>query len=295
MVDLRKIDLHIHTTVSDGTDSPAEIIERVKKAGITLFSVTDHDAFEGCVAVSKNLHTGDPCFIFGAEFSCEDELGKYHILGYGYEPSAASIKEIVKRGRDLRSDKLNARLDFLKEQFGFEFSKEDKKALAALKNPGKPHIGNLMVKYGYAATKEDAIENYIDKMTNKEKHISPKDAISAIIDAGGIPVLAHPSYGRGDELIIGDEMDERLNRLVSFGLEGVEAFYSGFTSPLQKEMLAFAEKYDLFVTAGSDYHGNNKLVMLGDTNLTGVDNYPQGMTDFLENVKIIDSDNSIKQ
>ena len=281
-----KIDLHIHTNVSDGTDTPLGLVSSVKNAGITLFSVTDHDATDGCSEIKSNLSEGDPAFIFGVEFSCKDEDGKYHILGYGYDPKAPSIREIVGLGHDFRMTKLKTRLDFLEKEFGFRFSEEDRKNLFALDNPGKTHIGNMMVKYGFAPTKEFAIENYINKCVSKTEYVRPEDAICAISAAGGIPVLAHPSYGRGDELFIGEDMENRLIKLIGFGLKGVEAFYSGFTAPLQKEILFFAEKYRLYVTAGSDYHGGNKLVRLGDTNLTEDSEYPEGLKRFLADVRI---------
>ena len=289
-----KIDLHIHTTVSDGTDSPTEIVDRVRDAGITLFSITDHDALDACSVVKSNIKKGDPSFIFGVEFSCKDEEGKYHVLGYGYDQNAPSIKNVVEFGHNLRVNKLKKRLDFLEKEFGFSFSDDDVKTLFSLNNPGKPHIGNLMVKYGYAPTKEIAIENYINKCCLKEDYIRPETAITAILGAGGIPVLAHPSYGRGDELIIGDNMDKRLKRLIGFGLKGVEAFYSGFSTSLQKEILSFAEKYRLYITAGSDYHGNNKLVELGDTNLDSFNEYPEGLIRFLSDVRIYSSDDCLK-
>ena len=281
-----KIDLHMHTCVSDGTDTPAEIVGRVKKAGITLFSVTDHDAVDGCSEIVDSLTKGDPAFIFGVEFSCKDEEGKYHVLGYGYDRNADSILKIVGIGHEHRVNKLKIRLDFLKKEFGFDFSEEDKKRLFSLRNPGKPHIGNMMVKYGYAPTKEIAIENFINKLKSKTEYIRPEDAISAVLNAGGIPVLAHPSYGRGDDLIIGEDMDNRLKRLIGYGLKGVEAFYSGFTAPLTREILGFAVKYGLYVTAGSDYHGENKLVLLGDTNLGAGEEYPIGLKRFLQDVRI---------
>ena len=277
----KKIDLHIHTSVSDGTDAPEEIISYIKKAGIELFSVTDHDAIKGCTAIRKLLRRGDPVFISGVEFSCKDEEGQYHILGYGYDTEADSIGEIVKKGHDFRVSKLQKRLDYLKDEFGFSFSDEDISALFSLDNPGKPHIGNLMVKYGYTSTKEDAIQTYINKFYAGSEYVRPEQAIKAIIDAGGIPVLAHPSYGRGDELILGNDMERRLNRLIGYGLMGVEAFYSGFTPKLQREVLDFARRYELYVTAGSDYHGQNKLVRLGDTNLPDVKEYPEGLRRFL--------------
>ncbi len=278
------IDLHIHTTVSDGTDSPGELIERVKEAGIGLFSVTDHDAVKGCAMVRTLLKEGDPAFITGVEFSCKDEEGQYHILGYGYDAGASSIRDVVAAGHALRMSKLGKRLDFLKSEFGFTFSDEDIAALHALDNPGKPHIGNLMVRYGYAPTVNEAIQQYIDRYHAGAEYIRPEDAVRAILGAGGIPVLAHPCYGRGDELILGDAMDRRLMRLIRYGLLGVEAFYSGFSPKLQAQMLSFAERYSLYVTAGSDYHGKNKLVRLGDTNLENDGAYPEGLLRFLDAV-----------
>jgi len=281
----KRIDLHMHTAVSDGTDAPEEIVSRVKEAGIDLFSVTDHDAIKGCVTVREFLRESDPKFIPGVEFSCKDEEGQYHILGYGYDPESGAIREIVEKGHGFRVGKLQKRLDYLKKEFGFSFSDGDVSALFALDNPGKPHIGNLMVRYGYAKTKEDAINNYINGFRAGSEYVRPEEAIEAITKAGGIPVLAHPSFGRGDELILGDEMDSRLRRLIGYGLKGVEAFYSGFTPKLQKETLDFAEKYGLYVTAGSDYHGKNKLVRLADTNLPDVVEYPRGLIGFLNEVK----------
>ncbi|MBQ7642561.1 MAG: PHP domain-containing protein [Clostridia bacterium] len=281
-----KIDLHIHTSVSDGTDSPLGLIERVKEVGVTLFSVTDHDATEGCSVINDNLTEGDPAFIFGAEFSCKDEDGSYHILGYGYDPQAPSVRRLVEAGHHNRLRKLEKRLDFIEKEFGFAFSEKDREGLFALSNPGKPHIANLLVKRGYAPTKEFAIENYINKCAIRSEYARPEDAVRAITEGGGIPVLAHPSYGRGDELFVGEDMENRLKKLMGFGLKGIEAFYSGFTPSLQKEVLSFAEKYSLYITAGSDYHGGNKLVRLGDTNLLEKSEYPEGLKRFLKDVDI---------
>ncbi len=278
------IDLHMHTTVSDGTDSPEQLPEKLKAAGITLFSVTDHDAVKAVKILRKILKKDDPVFIPGVEFSCKDENGKYHILGYGYDPDSPDLNALVARTHQLRMEKVLARLDFLKTEFGFAFPQEELDRLCAMDNPGKPHIGNLMVKYGFAKTKEEAILDYIDKLRIRNKYIRPEEAIAAILAGGGVPVLAHPFYGSGNELILGDEMDGRLRRLMEYGLQGVEAFYSGFTDKLRASMLAFAKRYHLYVTAGSDYHGTNKLVKLGDTGLDTTAEYPEGLTRFLKTV-----------
>jgi predicted metal-dependent phosphoesterase TrpH len=281
----KKIDLHIHTTVSDGTDTPEELLQKVKDAGIELFSVTDHDAVKASTIIPDLLKEGDPAFVCGAEFSCKDEEGKYHILGYDYDPSSESILKLVDMGHTYRINKVRARLDFLKDHFHFRFSDEDLKKLFAMDNPGKPHIANMMVRYGYTKTKEIAIKEYINLIHFDMEYVRPEEAIEGILSAGGIPVLAHPCYGSGDQLVIGQEMDERLQKLIGMGLQGVEAFYSGFTVKLQNEMLDFAKKYDLFVTAGSDYHGRNKMIELADNNLDTVSEYPEEMKRFLDELQ----------
>lgn len=279
-----RIDLHLHSAVSDGTDSPAELLEKVRAAGLRVFSLTDHDAFKGCLAVRNLLRDGDPVFLTGVEFSCRDELGKYHVLGYGYDPSAASMQALSARGRGFRIKKLKVRLEFLEREFGFTFPPEETEALYLLDNPGKPHLGNLMVRHGYASSKEDAIDHYLNKLHLREDYLRPEEAIRGILDAGGVPVLAHPCYGDGDQLILGDELRERVLRLTGFGLRGLEACYSGFTSPLRNQVLALTEELELYATAGSDYHGSNKMVILGDTGLDPARPLPAPVVRFLREV-----------
>lgn len=280
-----KIDLHMHSTVSDGTDTPEEILARVREAGVALFAVTDHDAVKAGRIIPPLLTEGDPAFLTGAEFSCRDEEGKYHILGYGYDPDAESIRRLVETGHGLRMSKAQARLEFLKKEFGFSFPKEELQRLFAMDNPGKPHIANLMVRLGYAETKEQAIKDFINRIHFRNEYVRPERAIQGILDGGGIPVLAHPSFGDGDQLILGAEMEKRLQRLMAFGLEGVEAFYSGFTPRIRRELLSFAERFGLYVTAGSDYHGTNKLIDLGDTGLDEAAEWPEGLQRFLKDTE----------
>lgn len=277
------IDLHMHSRISDGSDSPEEILARVKEAGIGIFSLTDHDAVEGCRIIRSLLSPSekDPLFIPGVEFSCKDSEGKYHILGYGYDPESEPINKVVDMGHEYRMNKVRGRLDMLRQEFGFDFPSDEIDELLALPNPGKPHIGNLMVKYGYAESKEQAIREYIDKAHFKGQYVKPEEAIEGILGSGGIPVLAHPFYGSGDQLILGQEMEERLVKLKGYGLRGVEAFYSGFTDKLRNQMIEFADKYDLYITAGSDYHGTNKWIDLGDNGL-GEGPKPERMVRFLE-------------
>ena len=279
---IQKIDLHMHTTMSDGTDTPEEIIGKVRDAGIKIFSVTDHDAINGCTIIIGALRDGDPVFIPGAEFNSRDEGGRYHILGYGFDPEAPSINGIVEAAHELRMKKVHARLDFLRKELGFDLPEDEIAKLLELNNPGKPHIANLLVRYGYAENKEQGIE-YIDRKHFKSEYLHPKDVITAIRDAGGIPVLAHPPYGSGNEIIVKEELSERVERLIGYGIEGLEGYYSGFTNVLRDEVLSLADRHDLLVTAGSDYHGSNKLVVLGDTGLD-VEAPADGLCRFLSKI-----------
>ena len=282
---VKRIDLHMHSTISDGTDTPEALLAQVLRAGIDLFALTDHDAVMGCQTICALRGGQDPLFITGAEFSCRDEEGQYHILGYGYDPEAKPIRDLVALGHGYRMNKVLARLDFLRQRFGFVFPEEELAQLLAMANPGKPHIGNLMVKYGYAASKEQAIKQFIDQIHFRTEYVRPEEAIEGILAGGGIPVLAHPSYGSGDELILGEDMERRLRKLMDFGLKGLEGFYSGFTKKLSRELLSFAERFDLYVTAGSDYHGTNKMIELGDTGLEDPADWPEGLRRFLEEVR----------
>lgn len=281
-VNIGKIDLHMHTTVSDGTDTPEGLLQKVKAAGITVFSVTDHDAVKAGGIIRSCLRDGDPKFIQGAEFSCRDDQGKYHILGYGFDPGHAAMQRLVEHGHGIRMKKVTARLEFLRSEFGFTFSEGEIRSLLALDNPGKPHIANLMIRHGYAGTRKQAIDEFINRARVAKEYIGPAEAIGSIADAGGVPVLAHPFFGSGDELILGEEMEERLKRLIGYGLCGLEAFYSGFSPKLREQALALAKRYDLFVTAGSDYHGDNKpLIRIGGNGLEETTDLPEGLRRFL--------------
>ena len=285
MTEPHTIDLHIHTTVSDGTDTPEEILNHVKESGIGLFAITDHDAIKGCEVIQQLRKPEDPQFLTGVEFSCRDEEGQYHILGYGYDPEAESMRELVEKGHRIRMEKIDTRMKFLETEFGITFPPEETEHLLKLDNPGKPHLAILLVKHGYASSIEDAMKNYLNKLRIRLKFLDPEEAIKGILAGGGIPVLAHPAFGSGEQMIVGKEMDERLSRLKGYGLEGVEAYYSRHTKALREEMLAFAEKYDFMITAGSDYHGGNKKVHLCDTGCVNAAQGPEGMIKFIEAIQ----------
>ena len=279
------IDLHMHSTSSDGTDTPEELLSHVRDAGLELFALTDHDSVEGCRIMQKVLTEEDPKFLTGVEFGCKDELGKYHILGYGYDPWAKTMEAAIHTGHLLRMHKLKKRLQLLKDSFEVSFSEEDLEWLYSMENPGKPHLAHLLVKDRYAENKSEAFDRFLEKLEVVDDYLRPEQAIAAILAGGGIPVLAHPSYGDGDQLIMGEKMDARLRHLLPMGLKGLEAYYSGFTDRIHEEVVDFAKKYDLYITAGSDYHGKNKLVELGETGLKKASEAEPGLRKFLETIQ----------
>ena len=290
------IDLHMHTNASDGTDTPEGLLKRVREAGIRCFAVTDHDSIDSCGRIEKLLKdpetagTGSPDepgvhFIRGIELSCEDEQGKYHILGYGFRALHKNVWKLTVRTHAMRMKKLESRLRNLREAYGITFAEKDIKKLRSYSNPGKPHISNLMVLYGYVKDRREAFDRYLNRFSPPEGHIRPEEAIDAILADGGIPVLAHAIYGDGDQLIMGPELEERVRRLKDFGLAGLECYYSGFVPKQRRIMLELAETYDLLVTAGSDYHGSNKMIELGDTGLNEEAEPCPRLEKFLETVR----------
>ena len=259
----------MHSTWSDGTDSPRELLTKVKGAGISYFAITDHDEYRGSRQLLLQLKEIPdkvrPVFITGAEFSCRDEKGKYHILAYAYDTQSAAIRSLMASVHKVRIEKAANRMTFLKDKYGFSFSESEYAALMRHHNPGKPHIAKLMIRHGYAGTISEAISNFLDHYHGPERRIRPEEAIEAVLKAGGIPVLAHGPFGDGEQDLGPEEMEKRVLRLKEAGLMGVEAFYSGFSPAHRDMMLGLAGRSGLLVTAGSDYHGKNKIVQLGDT------------------------------
>ncbi|MDO4620706.1 MAG: PHP domain-containing protein [Lachnospiraceae bacterium] len=262
-----KIDLHIHTTISDGTDSPSQLLGKLREMPIDVFSVTDHDSIRASEKIQHRLQPGDPRFIPGVELSARDDLGRYHILGFAYRSDAPSLRHLTEKTHAIRVKKTRGRIAFLKERYGLSFPEEELAALQALPNPGKPHVGNLIVSHGYASNLSEAIRKYVDPYHGKFERVTPGEAIGAILDAGGIPVLAHGVYGDGRQYVEADEMDARVASLVKLGLMGIECYYSRYGVKETALMQRLCARYDLLATAGSDYHGTNKPVKLGENHL----------------------------
>lgn len=259
-----KFDLHLHTTASDGSDTPSELIKLAKEAGLTVISVTDHDTLNGCIE-ARNIPQSDVKIITGIEFSCHlfrEDGFDCHILGYGFDPASPELLSAIAHGRQMRLIKLEARLKYLASQFNIVFEPSELEWLHSLNSTAKPHLASLIVKRGLADTISDAIDKYLKGSKFPDDRIDAKEAISAIISAGGIPVYAHPIGGERERRLTFDELRHRVDALIPLGLQGLECYYSRYSRADEDMLISFAESRGLLVSGGSDYHGRNKTVEL---------------------------------
>ena len=251
------VDLHIHTNASDGSDSPALLLRHLKEAGITAFSITDHDTITGALEM-ESLITPEFRFIRGIEFSCETPAGKCHILGYNFDPNDPVFSAALEEGAALRREKLLSRLRYLEETLSITFTEAEKTWLNSLKSPGKPHFGQLLVDRGIAGTITEAIRKYINPHKPRRDRIDARTAITAILHAGGIPVWAHPLGGEGEKRLSVEDFQAQLAILIGQGIRGLECGYSRYSRADVEFLTAQAQRYNLLISGGSDYHGTNK-------------------------------------
>lgn len=262
------IDLHIHSRASDGTDDIPELLEKIKAAGIDTFSITDHDTIEGARDMETEVPP-DMTFIRGIEFSAITEAGKCHILGYGCDWNKREFRDLLEEGENKRRDKLDRRLNFLREGFGIELSGDTVRMLRLENSVGKPHLGNLLVSEGYATDKNSAIEKYIEPCKTDTNRLDAAKVIKVILSTGGVPVWAHPLGGTDEREITVPEFEKQLSVLMDAGLIGLECYYSKYTDEQISMLVSVVKKNNLYISGGSDYHGQNKTVKLGELSATG--------------------------
>lgn len=264
------IDLHIHSNASDGTDEPEGLLRKVQEAGINIFALTDHDTITGALKMTGIVPEGIK-FIRGIEFSCiTREKHKCHILGLNYDPENEAFMSALKAGEDLRHEKFFRRIEFLHDRFRITFTDEEIAYLLTIPSIGKPHLANMIVAKGFAGNKQEAIERYIDKCRTGNDKIDAQQAINAINISGGVSVWAHPLGGEREAELPEDKFTETLSELVSYGLRGLECWYSKYEYAKCERLEGKAKSMGLYISGGSDYHGANKSIPLGKLNAENI-------------------------
>ena len=262
-------DLHLHTTASDGSMTPPELVAYAKANGLSVISVTDHDTVSG---LALAMASADGIRVIpGVEFSSlydgEGEPFRLHILGYGIDPEAPEIISAVEAGQAVRRRKHSLRLEYLKERFGIDLTEEDARQGSAM--VGKISLAHLLIDGGYADTVQDAIGKFMSAPDFPEGRIPHSLAISAITASGGIPVYAHPLGGEGEEHLSKNEAERRIRLLADAGIRGAECYYSRYSRAEVSALVDISERLGLLVSGGSDFHGTNKTVKIGTLNTDG--------------------------
>ncbi|MGQ9856875.1 MAG: PHP domain-containing protein [Fervidobacterium sp.] len=258
------LDLHTHTTASDGTFRPNELIKKAEVIGLEVLAITDHDTISGFDELESTIEKTDVTVIKGVEISAEYPTDSLHILGYNFKDShriAQVLNELIEY-RNKRNEIILEKMN----QFGFQATMDEIKRIAKGKAIGRPHFARLMVEKGYVQTIDEAFRNYLKDggpLFVEKKRLKPQEAIELIKEAGGIAILAHPYQVLKDGLPypIADgieDLESFIRYLVSKGLDGIEAYYSTHLPKQTEELMNIAKKYDLLITAGSDFHGDNR-------------------------------------
>ena len=251
-----KVDLHIHTTASDGADSPRVLAEKIAAAGLELFSVTDHDTIAGALEMEKIVPRGVR-YIRGVEFSCVSPAGKCHILGYHYDPDHPAFRAALAQGRQLRLEKLERRLEKLRREYAIELTEAELRWLYSRNSPGKPHLGRILLDRGLETSLDSAIRTYLKDVPGRDR-IEAQTAVEAILASGGFPVWAHPLGGEGEKRLTPEKFEGLLKLLRGYGIRGLECHYSRYSAHEAAFLEDRAKALGLAVTGGSDYHGKNK-------------------------------------
>lgn len=255
------VDMHLHTTASDGSFSPSEVVQRVKSSGVKVFSLTDHDTTAGVHEVEDDIPEGME-FFKGIEFSCKAGNIKCHILGYSYDDNHPEFIKALAAAEAKREDKLAIRIEHLREVDGIELTADEITELEAIPSAGKPHIANILMRRGIPGTRTEIINRYLE--FGVESRIPAELAIRAIKSSGGVAIWAHPLGGENEIHMNRDELEGKLGVLQGMGIEGLECFYSRYDDREIAMLLDIAESRGLLVSGGSDFHGKNKNVEIGE-------------------------------
>lgn len=247
------IDLHVHTTVSDGELDPKDVVRRAKEKGVSAIAIADHDAVDGLdEAIEEGKKIGVEV-IPAIELNAKVEKGKMHILGY-----YMNYKDVdfANKMNLLRKDREDRNEEFIKEfnKQNINITIEQVKKYAVGNVIAKPHFARALLENGYINDIEEAYSNYFNVPPLKNiqrKSITPKEAIKLIKDAGGIAVIAHPITLKLND----EELDDKIKKLKTYGLDGMECYNNIHTPEDVTKLKKIARENNMLITAGSDFHG----------------------------------------
>lgn len=267
------VDLHLHTTASDGRLSPTELINLVASKGLKTVAVTDHDSTEGLAeAYTAAEAFPDLRLIPGIELSTDVPGNEIHVLAYFIQYSDKGLQQVLSKFRDGRLNRARGMVEKL-NQMGVEIEWDRVQAIAGDGAVGRPHVALAMVERGYINEPKDAFDTYIGRngpaYVEREK-MTPIEAIELIKKWGGAAVVAHPAHI--------DDLENVLEELKEVGLAGMEAFYAQYSEERIQDLVDIASKHGLLPCGGSDYHalGNS------DEHLPGTMGPPMEVVEELE-------------
>lgn len=251
------IDLHAHTTASDGSCTPTELVLLAKQTGLRALGVTDHDTVDGVAeAVAAGAEQGVEV-VPGIEISVDYPQGEFHLLGYFIDFRSEAFSSRIRYLQENRFDR-NAVMLRKMHEAGFEISMEDVVEESGGGQIGRPHMARALLKKGYVSTVQEAFDRYL--ADGKPLHVPkvklhPAEAIDLVHRAGGLAVAAHPKYM---QYPTEEGLRHELARLKELGLDGLECYYSRHSEDETRQYLRLAEQFGFLVTAGSDFHGVSK-------------------------------------
>ncbi len=245
-------DLHTHTTASDGQYSPTELINLAKNANLNYIAITDHDTCKGLDEAEIAAKENDIFLINGIEFGTFEDRHQ-HILGYGFDKNNPQLKAICEKLIKSRDERKYRIIDYLRD-YNFYIDIEEVEKVAGGNVIARPHFAQVMLKKGYVKSIREAFDKYLD--TDKYMKIerfktTAKECIEVINKAGGKAVLAHPIQLKYSD----DKLFATLENLREYGLFGLECYYSTHTVQDTEKYIDMAKKLNLFITGGSDFHG----------------------------------------
>jgi predicted metal-dependent phosphoesterase TrpH len=260
-------DLHSHSTASDGSLTPTELVRLASEIGLRALAVTDHDTIGGLAEARAATRSLGLELIDGVELSVEDNDGRFHMLGYCFDPNSAEMADTLVDLRERRRRR-NEKIIQRAHEIGLEITWDDilKHVGEDDEVVGRPHFAEALVENGYASSVQDAFDRFLasgQPLYFPKNGLSSRDAIGLIHRAGGVAVMAHPSLTKWADPPV---LEARLAYLKNeMGLDGVEARYNKHTLAQTESYLQIASRLELLVTGGSDFHGSPKpTVRLGD-------------------------------